>query len=249
MSSRKELFMSAPPIAPQGGPRTPATADEALQIFSQDIMSWEKIDPKETRDMLTRLLSKESAQGPLQGPWAVASELLTRARQEWNSPTGDSFSPLIAACLTLGKKPVPAAPASPAPAQPAPATTPPATRRHRGAAGGAIIGAAIAIIAGIVVVIGAVAGIAASIGAVIGVVIGAIIGAAVIGGRVGGVIGIGAVIAGVAAGIGAAIAGTVAANGGVGVGAIIAAGIGGVIGVTSVTLGGVFGGGTQHPQR
>ncbi|MFC2431529.1 MAG: hypothetical protein ACFNS6_03445, partial [Candidatus Saccharimonas sp.] len=94
--------MSAPvPVPPKGGPRTPATADEALQIFRQDIESWEKIKPRETRDMLARLINEKAAQGPLQGSWAVAEELLAQARREWNAPNGDAFSPLIAACLTL----------------------------------------------------------------------------------------------------------------------------------------------------
>ena len=122
--------------------------------------------------MLTRLLSKESAQGPLQGSWAVASDLLTQARQEWNNPSGDAFSPLIAACLTLGKTPVPAAPASsaptttPVPAQPAPGPLPkgaqnaPSLWQRLGRAGAVIGALAVAAVIGagatvVVAVVGA----------------------------------------------------------------------------------------------
>lgn len=232
--------MSAPPppIAPPGGSRTPATADEALQTFSQDIMSWEKINPKETRNMLTRLLNKKATQGPLQGPWAVASELLARARREWTSPTGDAFSPLIAACLVLQEKPVPATPASPTPAQPAP------TKRWR--IGPAIIGGiAVVGVAGgagaIGAVVGAVAVIAAIIGGVIGVIgaVGAMM--ATRGGVIGAVAVIVAIIGGIAVGvIGGAIAGVAIGVAGV---------IGAVIGVIGAVVGAVVGDGSRRPQR
>lgn len=257
--------MSAPPppIAPPGGPRTPATADEALQIFSQDIMSWGKIDPKETRDMLTRLLSKESAQGPLQGPWAVASDLLTQARQEWNNPSGDAFSPLIAACLTLGKTPVPAAPASsaptttPVPAQPAPSPLPkgaqnaPSLWQRLGRAG-AVIGA---------LAVGAVIGAVIGVGAVVAGVFGAagvvVLVAVIVGAERGGTAGLAAtsVATGLASGLAAA-----AAMGHIHVthGNIAAAVIGALVaacGMFYIEIGSAIGAaldrrsGTQHPQR
>lgn len=232
--------MPAPPITPPGGgPQPPATADEALRIFSQDIQSWEKIDPRETRDMLARLLNEQTAQaqGPLQGSWAVAEELLAQARREWSSPTGDAYTPLIAACLTLGRRPVPAAPASPAPT--APASSP------------ASIGVAIGVAGGIIAGIGG----AAAAGAFIGVIA---VGAATIGAFIGGAVGIagmaamrggaaGAIAVGVATivGVGAGIAGTVVAGIGVGV----AGGVGAIIGAGAAAVGAFIGVRTQRPQR
>ncbi len=108
-----------PPTTPAGAPPPPApdiktTADAVIQSLLPFINNWGKINAKETRDMLARLLSEKTAQGPLQGPWAVASELLAQARQEWMSPTGDPYTPLIAACLSLQRVPVPAATQPPA---------------------------------------------------------------------------------------------------------------------------------------
>ena len=235
--------MTAPP------PRPPATADEALRVFSQDIKSWEKIDPKETRDMLTRLLSKESAQGPLQGSWAVASDLLTQARQEWNNPSGDAFSPLIAACLTLGKTPVPAAPASsaptttPVPAQPAPGPLPkgaqnaPSLWQRLGRAGAVIGALAVAAVIGAVIGIGAV--VAAVIGAGATVVV-AVVGA---GAEKGGAVGLAAtaITAGLAAGLAAS-----AAMGHIHVtpGGVVAVAVGalvGAVGIFHVEIGEIIG--------
>ena len=59
--------------------------------------------------MLVRLLGEKTAQGPLQGPWAIADELLARAGQEWSLPDGDPYTPLIAACIVTQERPVPAA--------------------------------------------------------------------------------------------------------------------------------------------
>lgn len=96
-----------PPAAP--APDTKTAAAAAVQSFLPFINNWGRINAKETRDMLERLLSEKTAQGsPLQGPWATANELLTQARQEWNLPEGDPYTPLIAACLILQRVPVPA---------------------------------------------------------------------------------------------------------------------------------------------
>ena len=110
-----------PPAAPAGAPPPPApninvetTADAVVKSLLPVIEGWEKINAKETRDMLARLLGEKTAQGPLQGPWAIADELLARARQEWESPTGDPYTPLIAACFVIQKHPVPAATQPPA---------------------------------------------------------------------------------------------------------------------------------------
>lgn len=109
-----------PPAAPAGAPPPPApdtktAAAAAVQSFLPFINNWGKIDAKETRDMLERLLVEKTAQeGSLQGPWATANELLTQARQEWESPTGDPYTPLIAACFVIQKHPVPAATQPPA---------------------------------------------------------------------------------------------------------------------------------------
>ena len=110
-----------PPAAPAGAPPPPApninvetTADAVVKSLLPVIEDWEKINAKETRDMLARLLGEKTAQGPLQGPWAIADELLARARQEWESPTGDPYTPLIAACFVIQKHPVPAATQPPA---------------------------------------------------------------------------------------------------------------------------------------
>ena len=227
--------MSAPVPVPPGAP---ATADEALRVFSQAIKSWEKINPRETRDMLARLINEKAAQGPLQGSWAVAEELLAQARREWNAPNGDAFSPLIAACLTLGERPVPAAPTTPTPTQPAP------TKRWR--IGPAIIGGiAVVGVAGgagaIGAVVGAVAVIAAIIGGAIGVIgaVGAMM--ATRGGVIGAVAVIVAIIGGIAVGvIGGAIAGVAIGVAGV---------IGAVIGVIGAVVGAVVGDGSRRPQR
>ena len=112
---------TTPPTTPAGAPPPPVpdiktTADAVVQSLLPFINNWGKINAKETRDMLARLLREKTTQGPLQGSWAVASELLAQARQEWESPTGDPYTPLIAACLSLQKVPVPAAATQP-PAQ------------------------------------------------------------------------------------------------------------------------------------
>ena len=105
-----------PPAAPAGAPPPPApninvetTADAVVKSLLPVIEGWEKINAKETRDMLVRLLGEKPAQGPLQGPWAIADELLARAGQEWSLPDGDPYTPLIAACIVTQERPVPAA--------------------------------------------------------------------------------------------------------------------------------------------
>lgn len=179
-----------PPAAPAGAPPPPApdiktTADAVVQSLLPVIEGWEKINAKETRDMLARLLGEKTAQGPLQGSWAIADELLARARQEWMSPNGDPYTPLIAACLVLQERPVPASPspATPAPTQPAPPSTPnPAAPAP---AQPASVGVAAAIGVGIVGIVGG----AAAVGAIVGIgVVGAIV--------VGAIVGVGATVGG-----------------------------------------------------
>lgn len=120
---------TAPPATPAGAssppaPDTKATADALVKSLLPVIEGWEKIDAKETRDMLTRLLDEKTAQGPLQGNWTIADELLARAHQEWSLPDGDPYTPLIAACLAVGERPVPTTPTTTTPAAAQPTQSP-----------------------------------------------------------------------------------------------------------------------------
>ena len=120
---------TAPPATPAGAssppaPDTKATADALVKSLLPVIEGWEKIDAKETRDMLTRLLDEKTAQGPLQGNWTIADELLARAHQEWSLPNGDPYTPLIAACLAVGERPVPTTPTTTTPAAAQPTQSP-----------------------------------------------------------------------------------------------------------------------------